>query len=187
MRSSTEGVSPGVSSGDGAPEYFSIGRIEKPHGVRGEVVVALETDYPERIQPGLKVRLIPPDPGLGELTVEAGRASVKGMVIKFERLDDRTGAERLAGRRIAVPAGQAVQLPRGAHWIHDIIGLEVFTQAGQHLGRVEEVLRTGGNDVYVVRDADRRELLVPALKTVVQDVDIERRRIVIEPPAGLLE
>jgi 16S rRNA processing protein RimM len=104
--------------------------------------------------------------------------------LKLAGIDDRTAAEAMRGALVRVPIEQAVELPPGSYFWHEIVGLRVQDTRGRALGTVAEVLATGSNDVYVVRD-ERRELLIPAIKDVVREIDLEQGRILIELLPGL--
>jgi 16S rRNA processing protein RimM len=167
------------------PRFITVGKVKSPHGVYGEIKIVCLTDYPSRFQPGLQVLLSPPLEHSDRLTIEKVRWHRRSLLIKFKEISSRSEAEELKGRRLVVPREEAVELPADTFWIYEIIGLEVYTTAGQVVGRVIEVLRTGSNDVYVVEDD--REYLIPATKEVVKQVDLKKGRLIIEPIPGLLE
>ena len=150
-------------------------------GLRGELVCAILTDFPERFESTEEVLVgDPPRPYLVERQrVERGR-----LVLKLAGVRDRTAAEELRGALIEVPIEQAVELPPETYFWHQIIGLRVVEQGGRELGTVADILATGINDVYIVRD-DRRELLLPAIKDVIREIDLEQGRILVELLPGL--
>jgi 16S rRNA processing protein RimM len=167
------------------PHFITVGKVKSPHGVCGEVRIVCLTDYPSRFQPGLQILLSPPLEYIDQLTIEKVRWHRKSLLIKFKEISSRSEAERLKGRRLVVPKEETVKLPADTFWIYEIIGLEVYTADGQVLGKIVEVLRTTGNDVYVVKND--REYLIPATKEVVKQVDLKKGRLIIEPITGLLE
>lgn len=167
------------------PKYLTVAQIHRPHGLGGEVEVSSLTDFPERFKQGAKFYPSPPIPGLEYLVIERVEQTPQGLLLKLEGIGSRSEAEKIAGRSLMVPAEEAAELPEGEFWVHDIIGMRVYTTAGEFLGLVEDVLRTGSNDVYIVRDT--REYLIPATKEVVKDVSVHDRKITIEPIPGLLE
>jgi 16S rRNA processing protein RimM len=175
----------GASLEKGHPHFITVGKVKSPHGVYGETRIVCLTDYPSRFRPGLEVLLSPPLEYSDRLTIERVRWHRRSLLIKFKGISSRSEAEQLKGRRLVVPREEAVKLPADTFWIYEIIGLEVCTSDGQVLGRVTEVLRTGSNDVYVVKD--KREYLIPATKEVIKQVDLENGRLIIEPMPGLLE
>lgn len=150
-------------------------------GLRGELICAILTDFPERFASTDEVLVgEPPRP----FPVERQRIERGRLILKLAGINTRTAAEELRGAMIEVPVEQAVDLPPGTYFWHQIIGLRVEDRGGRDLGRVADILVTGSNDVYVVRD-DRRELLIPAISDVVRQIDVEQGRIVVELLPGL--
>lgn len=161
-----------------------MGRVAGPHGLRGELRVVPLSDFPERFR------------RRGFLWIEGEGAARRvewvrfhgGLVlVKLEGVADRAAAEELRGRYLAVPSAELPPLPPGTYYHHQLLGLPAVTEDGRELGRVADILRTGANDVYVVRPAaGGRPHLIPALASVVT-VDLERGIVLVRPPAGLLE
>ncbi len=106
------------------------------------------------------------------------------LLIDFQGISDMNAAESLAGALLQVTREQLVKLPAGNYFIFDIIGLSVYTETSECLGKIEDVLQTGANDVYVVGN-DRQSILIPALKQVVRKIDLENSRMIVELPEGL--
>lgn len=150
-----------------------------PHGLAGEVRVQILTDFPERFGL-LKTVYVGEDHSpmvIQDQRVLGGRA-----VLKLEGID-HPAAEKLRGLLIQIPMGEAMALEEDEYYVHQIVGLEVWTREGEYLGRVAEVLETGSNDVYVVRDGE--EILIPALSDVILDVDLDKGRVEVELMKGL--
>jgi 16S rRNA processing protein RimM len=156
----------------------SVGRILASHGVRGELKVEPLTDFPERFRRGARVWL------RGEpIRIEASRWLGRSVLLKLEGIDDRSAADGLRGQELLLP--QPKTLPdAGVFYQHDIVGLSVETAAGEALGKVESIFSTGANDVFVVR-GEQGELLLPAIEDVVRQIDLSKRRIVVELLPGL--
>lgn len=165
------------------PRFVAVGRVLRPHGVRGELRVELLTGYPERLP--LHAVLYLGDEGR-PYTVERLRLQEGVALIKLAGCDDRDQAETLRGQLLQIPLEHAVPLEEGEYYHFQLIGVEVFTDGGECLGRVVEVLDTGANDVYVVRGR-RGEVLLPAIEDVVRQLDLEGRRMVVTLLPGLLE
>ncbi len=165
-----------------------MGRILRPHGLRGEVKVQLHTDFPERFAPGQSLLL---GPDLEPVTVATSRPHQGQMLVRFHGIEDRTGAEALQGEWLYIPEEAAQELAEDTYYIHQLLGLEVRTEEGQVLGELVDVIVTGANDVYVVRPAPGinrgRELLIPAIAQVVRSVDIQARVLTVRLMPGLLE
>ncbi len=165
------------------PRFLAIGRIVKPHGVRGEVVVHIITDFPERFETLREVYIGEEAPR--RVQVERARFHQGRVVLKLSGYEDRTAAEELRGEFLMIPVEEAMPLEPDEYYEHQIIGLQVWTTEGVYLGEVTEILRTGANDVYVVRSAER-EILLPAIGEVIRQVDLERERMLVELMEGLV-
>ncbi len=169
-------------------EQVAVAKIKGAHGVKGKVKIILLTDFPSRFKPGLVLRISPSLPQRTELTVEAAEFTNKEIILKFIGIDSREQAGRLKGLILEVPAAETVPLDKGTYWQFQIIGLRVFTTEDVYLGKVEEILQTGANDVYVVKtEKSSREILIPAIKDVVKKVDLENEVLIISPLPGLLD
>ena len=154
-----------------------IGTITAPFGLGGEVKVRPETDYPERFLDLDEVSLRAPDGHYECLRVESVRFHKKAALVKFGGYGDIDAVEKLRGWELVVPESQTVDLPEHEYFIHDLIGLHVYGVDGRDLGEITEVIRGPANDAYVTGTT-----IVPALKSVVRDVDIAGRRMVVDLP-----
>jgi len=163
-----------------------VGSIARAHGIKGEVVVDVWSDAPERFEPGRTVtaRLVGGDERA--MTILATRPFGERLLVTFEGVGTRTEAEALRGADLTIPRGDAAALPEGTHYRFELVGLRVRTREGRHLGSVADVFATGSNDVIVVRGG-AREILLPYLAHVVLTVDLERGEMVVEVPPGLDE
>jgi 16S rRNA processing protein RimM len=165
------------------PEWVAVGRVTRAHGVKGEVAVLVLSEVPERFEPGARVFV-----GESEerpLTVSTSRPHRQRLLVTFEEVGERDAAEALQGSYLFVPAAAAPDLPSGAFWTHELVGSEVVTETGRRLGLVHEVIHTPANDVWVARAEDGTEVLIPALKDTVADVDVAGRRVVVREIPGL--
>jgi 16S rRNA processing protein RimM len=160
--------------------YLAVGRITRAHGIHGEVAVLNLSEVRSRYDPGSALRL---EDGR-TLTVERSRSHGHRLLVKFEEVPDRTQAETLRGEVLLVAERSVPQAPDGAYWVHQVVGLEVVTDAGHSLGRVAEVLHNPANDIWVTRGPEK-EMLVPALRDLVLDVDLGAGRIVVREVEGL--
>lgn len=167
------------------PAYVSLGHIVRPHGLRGALKVSPDTDFPERLAALAEVVLLK-DGQPTPVRLEWVRPHGGHLLVKVAGVDSVAQAEAWRGADLAVPRAQAAALPSGRHYVFEVIGLSVVTEAGEELGVVTEILRTGSNDVYVVRGPGH-EYLIPAISSVVLAVELAARRIVIRPLPGLLE
>lgn len=172
--------SPGSSAAP--PAWIAVGRIARAHGLKGEVAVQSLTQVESRFQPGAQVFVQEDRPRA--LTVKASRPHGDRILVIFEEVGDRDGAESLRGVYVFVPSSWAPELPEDEFWPHQLEGSEVWTEAGAMLGVLEEVIHTQANDVWAVR-GERGEMLIPALKDAVAQVDLKGRRVVIRELPGL--
>lgn len=164
-----------------------IGRITRPHGVQGEVGVALYTDTPERFTWLTEVYLSADvaDPQPLRLPLEQVRYHHDLALLKLAGYPDRTAAEALRGLWVLIPRAQAAPLAEGEYYLYQLIGLTVVTTQGETLGQLLDILETGANYVFVVQ-GDRGELLLPDIPEVVQGLDFVARRMTVQLLPGLL-
>ncbi len=161
---------------------MAVGRINSLWGIRGHVKVTPMTENPERLVKGARVYVA------GILQVIQDIRYPRGYpVIQFQGITTTDAAEELRGALIEVDEEALPPLPEGEYYVHDLLGLSVSTSDGRDLGRVEDVLKTGSNDVYVVRRPGERDVLIPALEGVLLGVDLEAGRMVVEAIPGLLD
>lgn len=164
--------------------YIALGRILRPHGVRGEVVVEVLTDFPERLGELAQVHL--GDAHQATATaVRSCRGNGDTLLMAFEGYLDRTAVEALRGQLVQVPLDEAAPLPEDTYYPYQLVGLDVVTTAGDDLGRLSDVLFTPANDVYVVT-GPRGEVLLPAIRQVIKQIDLDAGRMVVELIPGLL-
>jgi 16S rRNA processing protein RimM len=163
--------------------FLVVGRVIGPVGLSGELRAQVLTDFPERFN---RLKTIHVGDNLRPYRVEWARVEGEFVILKLLGVDDADAARALRNKELSVPVEQAIELPPDSYYWHQIVGMEVWTADGRHLGKVGEVLRTGSNDVYVVR-RDGDELLVPAIEDVVLQVDVPRRRMVVRLLPGMEE
>jgi 16S rRNA processing protein RimM len=181
-------VSPVALTGSAeVEELISVARIVRPQGRRGEVIADLLTDFPDRFA------------RLGEITVRraTGETSIfklegsrlhKGrVVLKFAGCDDITQAEALRGALVLVTRDQLVELPADTYYDFDLVDCAVITKDGRLVGRVTGVQRYGAAPLLAVQDDEQREHLIPLTESICIEIDVARKRMVIDPPEGLLE
>lgn len=170
----------------GAPEPVVVGRIIRPHGNRGQVVVAPETDFGEqRFQPGAVLTGAAPDRTMA-LVVSSSRPHDHRWVLGFEGFASIDDAETLRGVELQIPEEALIELPAGQYYLHDLVGCQVETETGTAVGPVVRVDPSGGPTLLVV-GTERGETLIPFVDLICRRIDVAAKRIVIAPPAGLLE
>ena len=164
-------------------EKIIIGKILSPHGIRGALKVELLTDFPERFEKGASV-------WSEKLKKELQIASVQEhggvLLLTFSGIEDRTAAEQLVNSYLLIDETQLKPLTEGRYYHFQLVGLTVFDrQSGVKIGELSEVLAYSANDVYVVKREGKQDLLLPALKRVVNSIDLAERRMDVTIPEGL--
>ena len=163
-----------------------VGRIARPHGLRGDVVVNPETDFvADRFASGatLWTRSWRGD---DVLTVLRSRVQGRRPIVGFEGFECVEDAQRLVGQELRVPEADLVPLEPGTYYEHDLTGCRVETEAGQRVGTVTRVEGGAGNNRLVV-DSPRGEVQIPLAREICREIDVAGKRITIVPPDGLLE
>jgi 16S rRNA processing protein RimM len=163
-----------------------IGQIVKPHGLKGEVVVEVLTDFPERFLEGLKVRLSGGAHAAREVRIVAVRPHQGRVLLTFEGISDVSTAGALRDVELSVSAQDVAPRPEGYVYHWEIEGAFVVDAAGKPLGRVVELADAGGRPLLVV-DTPRGPREVPFTHPIVVSVDVAGGRVVLDPPAGLLD
>lgn len=162
------------------PQFLAVGRVVRPHGVRGELCVEIHTAYPERF--GVYRQIF-----VGEahtpFKIKAHRFHKGFVILALTGVDNRTQAESLRDQWLWISRDDAIPLEEGEYYLYQVLGMQVITDQGEMLGRITEIIETGANDVYVVRGAD--EILLPAIPDVIQQVDIAARRMIVHLIDGL--
>jgi len=164
------------------PRFLIVGQVRAPHGVRGEVRVQILTDFPERFRQGAEICI---GPEHRRYTIQKARFHEGDVLIKFVGLDDRNAVEPFRGAEISVPVEQAMPLPADTFYVHQIVGLDVWTDEGERLGPIVEVISLPANDVYVV-ETTQGEVWLPAIADVVLDIDLEQGRMTVHLLPGLV-
>ncbi|MBU3193891.1 ribosome maturation factor RimM [Clostridium algidicarnis] len=155
-------------------DYLSVGQISKPHGIKGEVKVIPLTDDIKRFRKLKKVYI-----DGNEKVIVWCKMQVDRVILKIEGIDTIEGAESLRNKYIQVKREEAVRLPKDSYFIADLLSCTVYDTSENKIGKVYDVIKTGSNDVYWIKD--EKEILIPALKDIVLDVDIDSHKIIIRP------
>lgn len=167
-------------------QFLQVGVISSTHGIRGEVKVYPTTDEKTRFQELKEVIL---DTGKEQMTLEIENVRYfKQMVIlKFRGIDNINDIERYKGRPLLVCREDAVPLDENEYYIADLIGMDVVTEDGSFFGRLSDVMETGANDVYIIQTEKQGEVLIPAIRECILDVDPEKRQMKIHLMKGLIQ
>jgi 16S rRNA processing protein RimM len=166
-------------------EWATIGKVVALFGVQGELKVLSLTDIPDRFA---QLEAVYPAPAHVRRHIVSERP-YKGdlIILKLEGIDDANAAESLRNVDLDIPLDELASLPPDVYYQHDIIGLLVKTMNGQEIGQIVGIMPTGGNDVYEVKGLHGEEILIPAIKEVVKQVDLRRHVMYIDPIKGLLD
>lgn len=165
-------------------EYFCIGIITEPHGVKGAVKVYPTTDDPDRIEDLDEIIMR----GGGEdriLHPQSVSWQKDRLIIKFKEINDRNESETLRKYELFVTRENAVELGENEYYVADLVGLEVYDEEGDRIGVLGDVIRTGANDVYQIDKEDGKSLLLPAISECIKEVDTENGRMTVHVMEGL--
>lgn len=169
-------------------DLLYIGRISGTHGVRGEVSVFPLTDDPKRFSVLEDCILVTETPSKKiNIKAKSARYSNNKVILKLDGIDDCDAALALKGKYIAVTRDKAVKLAPDTYFICDLIGCKVIDDENGELGMLSDVLQTGARDVYIIKRAKDKDLLIPAIKDVVKDIDLQDRIIHVHLLDGLLD
>jgi 16S rRNA processing protein RimM len=170
------------------PRYLVVGRVLRPHGVRGELCVEVITGFPERLGQHADFYLAHPGSpdDVRRYPLEEVRLHKGAVLLKLAGCDDRNEADLLRDMLVQIPVEEAAPLEDEEYYHFQVVGVRVETESGEWLGQVTEVLETGANDVYLVR-GPQGEVLLPAIKDVVRELDLESQRMVVHLLPGMLE
>ena len=166
-------------------DYFRVGVIANTHGIRGEVKVFPTTEDPKRFK-GMKEIILDTGNEKKVLEVASARFFKNMVILKFKGIDSINDIEKYKGRDLLVTRENAIPLEEGEYYIADILGATVVTEDGETFGVLKDVLTTGANDVYVVEDTKGAEVLLPAIKECILDVDVEKNVMTIHLMKGLI-
>ncbi|MFC9952498.1 ribosome maturation factor RimM [Streptomyces prasinus] len=164
-----------------------VARIGRAHGIKGEVTVEVRTDEPElRLGPGAVLATDPAS--AGPLTIETGRVHSGRLLLRFEGVRDRTGAEALRNTLLIAEIDPDERPEEeDEYYDHQLIDLDVVTRDGQPVGRITEIAHLPTQDLFVVERPDGGEVLVPFVEQIVTEIDLGEQRAVIDPPPGLID
>ncbi|MBN1559313.1 16S rRNA processing protein RimM [candidate division KSB1 bacterium] len=175
-----------MSAGRQRPDFIIIGRITKPHGVKGALKVEAMTHDPQRFRLLKRVYLGVEDKPGDAVEIENIQLQPQGVILSLRGVESRQDAERLRNLYIYLPAEEAMSLPAGAVYIFDLVGLDVYTTDGEFVGVVKDYHDYPANGMFIV-EKNGREILIPDVADIVNEIDIDAGKIILNPIEGLLE
>ncbi len=166
-------------------KYFEVGQIVNTFGVKGMLKVKPFTDDVERFEELKKVYICKKEK-LEEVEIEEVKYHKDMVLLKVKGIDDMNEAEKVKGLYLKIDRKNAKKLPKDTYFIADLLGLEVYSDKEELLGKVEDIFRTGANDVYVVKDEKGKQLLLPGIPEVIKEIDLEKEKIIVHLLKGLV-
>ncbi|MFS0727813.1 ribosome maturation factor RimM [Paenibacillus sp. 1P07SE] len=168
-------------------EWLNVGKLVNTHGLRGEVKILSQTDFPDvRFAPGSKLALhAPADGRVVALTVQSAREHKGMFIVKWKGVDHINDAEQYKGWAVKVAKEDLVELEDDEYYYHEIVGCRVVTEDGETLGEITEILSPGANDVWVVERAKGKPLLLPVIDDVLIAVDVPQKLVTVRLLEGL--
>lgn len=179
----TGSPAPGGPDFFGETEFLAVGKLRRPHGVAGEMVMDVLTDFPERLKPGMRLYR---GQSRQVLHVKRCREYANGLLITFVDVQDKESAGLLRNEILYVRADEIPDLPEGEYYHHQLLGLRVIGDGKRLLGTVVDILETGANDVAVVRPASGRDILIPLADVFIQKIDLQAGEIHVRLMEGLV-
>jgi 16S rRNA processing protein RimM len=167
----------------GEPLFLAVGKLRRPHGISGEILMDVWTDFPERLMPGMTLYI---GSQHKPLHLRGLRRHGQALLMNFDEYDTPEKASELRNQLAFIPSIDRPALPEGEYYQHQLIGLRVLTEAGDVLGVVTEILETGANDIIVVRPETGPEILIPAADSFVLNISLEHGEMHVRVIPGLL-
>ena len=166
-------------------QYFEIGQIVNTFGIKGMVKVNPFTDDISQFEE-METILVDKKGSLLEMQIEEVKYSKNQVLLKLKGIETVEEAEKYRNCYLKLPREKARKLPKNTYFIADLIGLEVYTEEGKLLGKVDDIYNTGASDIYVIKDELGKQILLPAIKDVIKQIDLEQEKIVVHLLDGLV-
>ncbi|KOO49307.1 ribosome maturation factor RimM [Viridibacillus arvi] len=169
-------------------EWYNVGKIVNTHGIRGEVRVISQTDFPEeRYVVGEQIALFKKDSKKPlRLTIASARAHKNFILLSFEGYPNINDVEEFRDGILKVSEKQLSELADDEYYYHEIIGCTVFDEEGTEIGQVKEIFETGANDVWTLKGVNGKDQYIPVIDDVIKEIDVEEKKIIIHVMDGLL-
>ncbi len=166
----------------------AVGKVLSPHGVGGQVKVYPYSDFPERVTLLKEVDLVS-ESGRESITVEKGVLYGRFWLIKFAGINSREEVAKLCGNLIVIARDDRLPLPEDSFYHDQLVGLEIYDTSGAFIGEIIDIITTGGHDLFLVEQKDNanRQVLIPAVKQFIIEVNPNKKTVIVELPDGLLD
>lgn len=171
------------SPSSGEPVFLAVGKLHRAHGLHGEIIMEVLTDFPERLKVGVTLFV-----GKDHQTVrlKSRRWHNQNLLVSFDDYSNPEAISIFVNQLVQVRAEDRPPLPEGEYYHHQLLGLQVVDEDGNQLGRLKQILETGANDVYIVQPEQGKEILLPAIDSVLQTIDLAHGQIIVHLLPGLL-
>lgn len=166
-------------------KYFEVGQIVNTFGVKGMIKVKPFTDDVQRFEELKKVYICKKEK-LEEVEIEEVKYHKDMVLLKIKGIEDLNEAEKIKGLYLKIDRKNAKKLPKDTYFIADLLGLEVYSDKEEFLGKVDDIFKTGANDVYVVKDEKGKQFLLPGIPEVIKEIDLEKEKIIVHLLKGLV-
>jgi 16S rRNA processing protein RimM len=180
---SSSPVNEAGSSLNGEPAFLAVGKLRHAHGVHGEILMEVYTDFPERLQPGIILFV---EAGAAQLTITRRRTHREGLLLTFQGYSTPEAVSQLRNQLLYVKVEDRPPLAEGEYYYHQLIGLQVVSDTGRTLGKMIDILETGAADVLVIRPDEGNEVLIPMVDEFVKHVDLAGSQITVHLIPGML-
>ena len=164
--------------------YLEVGQIVNTHGLKGFLKIVPYTDYIERFEEFKKIFIVYNKEEI-EFEIEKVKYFKEMVILKLKNIDDINQAEKYKNCFVRIKREDAKKLEKNTYFIADLIGLKVYDENGKEIGKLKEIFPTGSNDVYVIEDASHKQILLPAISSVIKNIDLETDKIIVDVNGGI--
>ena len=162
-------------------KYIEIGKIVNTYGIKGQLKIVLYTDNIKRFEKLKKIYI-----NEKEYLIENVKYIKNIVILKLQGINTIEQAEEYRNLYMYIDRKDAIKLPKDTYFIRDLIGIEVYTNDGEKLGIIDDIFKTGSNDVYVVRNSLGKQILLPAISSVIEKIDLENKKVTVNLIKGLI-
>ena len=169
-------------------DFVLVAKIVGAHGVRGTIRIQAHAESLEIFKPGTALLAVGPEDTKTSYKISWIQPQPRGALLAFEKISSRDQAKALTGHELYIESDQFPKLEKGAYYWFELIGLKVYTSTDRYIGSLESIIETGANDVYVVKNHDKNndhEILIPAIESVVLNIDFKNKIMRVDLPQGL--